>query len=408
MKEDLIVINKNKFLNHETVTLPASKSISNRVLIVDALCDNGGEIHNLSEARDTITMQRLLRSDDDILDVIDAGTTMRFLTAYLATTGQKKVLTGTPRMCQRPIKILVDALRYIGADIEYLQQDGFPPLSLKGFPGQKQNALSIRGDVSSQYISALLMIAPSLPQGLTLTLLGKVGSRPYIQMTLMIMESYGVKAAWKDDKIHVEPQSYRATTFAVEPDWSGASYWYSFLALSGSDQLKVRNLRDQSLQGDRAIADMMSKLGVKTSFDEFGATLQKTTHDENIHIDFSDCPDLAQTVAVYCAAKGIYCTMTGLESLKIKETDRVQALQNELAKIGATLKENDQQWKVIPSRQLPAAIRVDTYDDHRMAMAFAPLSTLMDVTIEAPHVVNKSFPGFWNEMKKLGFKIEAR
>ncbi|MTI20002.1 3-phosphoshikimate 1-carboxyvinyltransferase [Fulvivirga sp. RKSG066] len=388
------------------VNLPASKSISNRVLIVNALSGKSAQIHNLSEARDTVTMNRLLKSSGAELDVLDAGTTMRFLTAYLTATNQNKVLTGTPRMCQRPIKILVEALKTLGANIEYVEKEGFPPIKIKGLNNQQTDKLEVRGDVSSQYISALLMIAPTLPKGLSLTLTGKVGSKPYIEMTLKIMSRFGVDYTWKENSISIKNQAYKAPKeITIEPDWSGASYFYSFLALSKNESLIINDLVDNSLQGDRATADLFESIGVKTHFNEQTAKLEKVKHESSVTYDFTDCPDLAQTVAVVCAAKGITCHMTGLESLKIKETDRVLALQNELAKIGAQLKEEDNQWTLIPSYDLPAEVSIATYDDHRMAMAFAPLATLMDVRIEEPEVVNKSFPSFWAEMKNQGFGI---
>lgn len=404
MSSSQITLQKHASFEAARISLPASKSISNRVLIVDALCPSSSSITNLSTARDTITMKRLLSSQSQTLDVIDAGTTMRFLTAYLTVTNQEKTITGTERMCQRPIKILVNALNTLGAQIEYLNKAGYPPLAISSLAEQKTNKITIRGDVSSQYISALLMIAPVLPKGLNLILEGKIGSRPYIEMTLQIMAKFGVNATWKENTINIERQSYNSVPIEIEPDWSGASYWYSFVALAKEGSVLLPNLKQKSLQGDSAINTIMSQLGVETSFSKEGAILKKGNHINEVAINFSDCPDLAQTVAVVCAAKNIHCKMTGLESLKIKETDRILALQNELAKIGAELIASDNHWKLIPSKKLPNKVTINTYDDHRMAMAFAPLSTLMDVVIENPDVVNKSFPNFWEEVDKLGFK----
>lgn len=406
MKSKNLLIHKKSQLDDVKVQLVASKSISNRALIVNQLASEPGTISNLSEARDTQTMQRLLNSDDHTLDVLDAGTTMRFLTAFLTITNEERIITGTPRMRERPIKILVEALREIGGNIDYLQKEGYPPLHIKGLKKQINNAVSLRGDVSSQYISAMLMIGPLLPQGLSLHLVGKVGSRPYIDMTLKVMETFGVNSEWHGNTIIIAPQKYQATSMTVEPDWSGASYWYSFIALSNSGSVSIADLRDKSLQGDRAIADIMSKLGVQTEFTNKGAVLSKSFHQDNVDIDFSNCPDLAQTVAVVCAAKGIYCTMRGLESLKIKETDRIEALKKELAKIDADLNEDSGQWLLKPSSSLPDHVFINTYDDHRMAMAFAPLSCLMDVTIEDYSVVNKSFPTFWQVMEEAGFSLK--
>ena len=288
-------------------------------------------------------MIRLLKSTDPVADVLDAGTTMRFLTAYFAITGQQKTMTGTPRMCERPIGILVDALRTLGADITYLKEEGYPPLQLNGFSASGNNQISIRGDVSSQYISALLMIAPLLPNGLTLALTGPIGSRPYIEMTLEQMRFFGadVQANWDNKTITVVPKPYTPAAYAIESDWSGASYWYSVAALAKDEttEITLLGLKAKSLQGDSAIADLMQAFGVKSTFTEAGVRLTKFPASDSLAWDFTDCPDLAQTVAVCAAMKGITLRLTGIESLKIKETDRVLALQTELQKIGAELVE---------------------------------------------------------------------
>lgn len=388
------------------IQLTASKSESNRVLVMQALADEEIVLHNLSEARDTQTMQRLLQSPDPEWDVLDAGTTMRFLIAYAAADRMGKLLKGTPRMHQRPVKLLVDALRGLGADVSYVQQEGYPPVLVRGFiNGQTARRVSVRGDVSSQYISALLMIAPNLADGLELSLTGKIGSRPYIQMTLGLMQRFGIEYRWDEENvIHIAPQPYRAGTYTVESDWSGASYWYSVVALADEATVRLLGLRQDSLQGDRAVVEIMDQLGVGTQFVEDGVVLTKKTAAETLTQDFSDCPDLAQTVAVVCAAKGIPATLTGLESLRIKETDRIAALQNELQKIGARLEESDAVGKIVPavSGGLAPSATFATYEDHRMAMAFAPLATKMDVTIEDPEVVNKSYPRFWEDLAKAG------
>ena len=338
----------------------------------------------------------------------DAGTTMRFLTAFFTATNQKKVMTGSHRMKERPIGILVDALRALGADIEYLGVDGYPPHRLKGFASQKVKALKIRGDVSSQYISALMMVGPKLPQGLSLELEGKIGSRPYIEMTASLMKQFGVRLDFSGNKISIEPQNYKPTEYTVESDWSGASYWYSFAALAESAEITLPRISLTSLQGDRAIADIAEHFGVK-SIAGPNDTIKLTKMDskKELHWDFTHCPDLAQTVAVICAAKGISGFFTGLESLRIKETDRIAALQNELRKIGADLIEDDAaHWRLIPSKSLPAKASFNTYKDHRMAMAFAPLATLMDeVEIENPAVTRKSYPTFWEDVTGFGFSF---
>lgn len=402
-----ILVKKQSGIFQEKIRLASSKSESNRALIINALSGFGGELQNLSTARDTQTMIRLLKSEDAVADVLDAGTTMRFLTAYFAITNQTKTMTGTPRMCERPIGILVDALRSVGAEIHYLGKEGYPPTQLKGFSEQKSSEISIRGDVSSQYISALLMISPLLPNGLIINLLGEIGSIPYITMTIKQMEAFGVivEADWDVKKLSVKAQSYKPTSYQIESDWSGASYWYSIVALSEHPDVEIEllGLKENSLQGDSVIVDIMSNLGVKSTFTKEGVLLQKIKANDSFEWDFTDCPDLAQTVAVVLVAKKIKGTFTGLESLKIKETDRVLALQNELAKIGGTLEEVEAQtrYEVNSSGIWTATPTFETYDDHRMAMAFAPLAMLADVEIEEPGVVAKSYPSYWEDLSKI-------
>lgn len=353
-------------------------------------------------------MLRLVNSKAEEIDVEDAGTTMRFLTAYFSVANEKKVMTGSHRMKERPIGILVNALRSLGANIEYLGAEGYPPHKLNGFATQKVNTIKIRGDVSSQYISALMMVGPKLPQGLSLELEGKIGSRPYIEMTASLMKHFGVNLDFTGNKITIAPQSYKPAAFTVESDWSGASYWYSFAALAEKAEIILPRISLTSLQGDRAIADIAEHFGVRS---EPGAEntikLTKTTSKGEIHWDFTHCPDLAQTVAVICAAKNIKGFFTGLESLRIKETDRIAALQQELRKIGADLVEDDAaHWRLVPSQALPKTASFNTYKDHRMAMAFAPLATLLEqVEIENPAVTRKSYPTFWDDVKDMGFKM---
>ncbi|MBW3467304.1 3-phosphoshikimate 1-carboxyvinyltransferase [Arthrospiribacter ruber] len=384
------------------IPLPASKSESNRALIIDALTDGENELYNLAEARDTQTMIRLLKENPPVFDVLDAGTTMRFLTAYAAVTDQNKVLTGTARMCERPIGILVEALRELGAEIHYMNVEGFPPLAVHGLKDQITNKVKIRGDVSSQYISALLMIGPVLPLGIELELQGKVGSRTYIEMTLQLMKSFGISYSWEGNVIKVAPQDYKPTKFLVESDWSGASYWYSLLACSDEGELFLEGLKADSLQGDSMIVDLMSYLGVKSEFNDKGVLLTKQAVKGLDHWDFSHCPDIAQTVAVTCAIIGQKMDFTGIESLRIKETDRIFALQEELGKFNARfIEEQEGIFTLIPSVDMPASVQVKTYDDHRMAMAFMPLMTKTEVVIEEPEVVNKSYPSFWKHVGLL-------
>ncbi|GAB3974018.1 3-phosphoshikimate 1-carboxyvinyltransferase [Spirosoma terrae] len=392
-----------------TIPLASSKSESNRALIIDALTDFQCTLQNLSTARDTQTMIRLLKSSDATADVLDAGTTMRFLTAYFAVTGQSKKMTGTPRMCERPIGILVDALRKLGADITYLNNEGYPPLQINGFTKTAgTDRISIRGDVSSQYISALLMIAPTLPNGLTLELTGSIGSRPYIEMTLEQMIYFGahVTADWEANTITVSAKAYTPGPYTIESDWSGASYWYSVAALAEDEASKIEllGLKEKSLQGDSAIVDIMRPLGVDSTFTDTGVKLTKRPTEPSLSWDFTHCPDLAQTVAVCAAIKGVTLTLTGIESLKIKETDRVAALQAELQKIGAELVEVEPNHQYVVRRletvpTIPATI--ETYDDHRMAMAFAPVAMQQSIIIEEPGVVAKSYPSFWDDMARI-------
>lgn len=394
------ILKRKAVLNNVAIPLEASKSESNRALIINALSGNASVLQNLSNARDTQIMQKLLKSQDEVLDVLDAGTTMRFLTAYSLFLDRAILLTGTDRMQQRPIKILVDALKKIGGKIKYKGQEGFPPIKIKPLIKQKVNEIKIKGDVSSQYISALLMIAPSLEQGLLLHLKGKIGSKPYIQMTLDMMKLFGIQSSWTNNSIEIPPQPYLTYPYVVESDWSGASYWYSFVALANEGSLKLLGLRQKSLQGDIAIVHIMNRLGVMSTFEDDGVVLKKIPHQKEFEYDFSDCPDLAQTVAVVCGIKGIRCRMTGLESLRIKETDRIKALKKELKKFKIKLKEVEEGVWEIKSKFIPSeeVIDIKTYDDHRMAMAFAPICTHQDIKILDPSVVNKSYPSFWEHL----------
>ncbi len=390
-----------------SIILPASKSESNRALIIQALNSNPSEILNLSDSNDSRLMMDALNSTASEFDIKDAGTTMRFLTAYYAATNQVKILKGTSRMHQRPIGILVEALRDIGAKIEYLLTDGCPPIKIEGVPQQLTNSLNIKADVSSQFISAILMIAPVLPHGLTLHFKGKVMSEPYINMTLALMEMAGIKLYRNIDKVSIAHQDYKAFKLQIGADWSSASYWYAISAI-GNLQIDLTGLYKTSFQGDKIISDMMIPLGVQSQFTDSGVKLTPTNYQDEVTFDFSNCPDLAQTVMVVCAIKGIRGKMKGLESLKIKETDRILAMQNELAKIGAELIESGKDWELLPIsiEEELHPVNIMTYDDHRMAMAFAPLCFYTDVTIDKPDVVQKSYPNFWKDLKKIGAQID--
>ncbi|QNF34075.1 3-phosphoshikimate 1-carboxyvinyltransferase [Adhaeribacter swui] len=391
-----------------TVLLPASKSESNRAQIINALSGATSTLDNLSEANDTKVITNLLQSTADELNAEDAGTVMRFMTAYLAVTNQHKVITGTPRMLQRPIGILVEALRQLGAQIDYLGQEGYPPLQFKGIDRTKEYpaTLQVRGDISSQYISALLMVAPLFPQGLTIELQGKVGSRPYIQMTLSLMKHFGVEGTFAGTTITVPPQKYQSNQYTIESDWSGASYWYSMVALAKEATVELKGLRSTSFQGDSVIATIMEHLGVRTTYVADEVVLTKTDTAEIFSFDFTDCPDLAQTVAVVAAVKNVAVEMTGLESLRIKETDRIAALQQELQKIGGDLEDlGEGLFRVKPATSITNNPVFHTYEDHRMAMALAPVALLTPITIDEPAVVKKSYPRFWQDLEQLGFAI---
>ncbi|TGD82898.1 3-phosphoshikimate 1-carboxyvinyltransferase [Hymenobacter wooponensis] len=395
-----------------TAQLPASKSESNRALIIRALA-GGGQLDNLSDANDTQLMQRLLANPEaPAFDAEDAGTVMRFLTAYLAMTGRQTELTGTARMKERPIGILVDALQELGARIEYLGQEGYPPLRLLGRTPQPATdeftELTVRGDISSQYISALLMVGPMLASGLRIWLTGKVGSRPYIRMTQALMQHFGAQCRDLGEVLEVRPQAYQPTDYTVEGDWSAASYWYALVALApAGSHITLPDLRRHSWQGDQAIVGIMEKLGVNTEFLAGEAVrLTQTGKTQEFTQDFTDCPDLAQTVAVVAAALGVPVVMTGLESLRIKETDRIAALQQELAKFGGSLTdEGEGHFRASSEGFQVSGQSVATYHDHRMAMAFAPLAMRGPLTIEAPQVVRKSYPQFWSELEKVGFSL---
>jgi 3-phosphoshikimate 1-carboxyvinyltransferase len=396
--------------------LPASKSESNRALIIRALA-GGGQLDNLSDANDTQLMQRLLAAEDaEELNAEDAGTVMRFLTAYLAMTGHQTVLTGTARMQERPIGVLVDALRQLGARIDYLGQEGYPPLRLRGRTPQPADTddqpvtLQVRGDISSQYISALLMIGPTLPHGLRLRLTGKVGSRPYLHMTLALMRHFGAHARDLGVIFDVRPQPYHSANYMIEADWSAASYAYALVALAPpGSTLWLPGLRRHSWQGDQAIVGIMEQLGVQTEFREGGVQLTQGPVAPSLKHDFTDCPDLAQTVAVVAAALQVPTEFMGLESLRIKETDRIVALQTELTKFGAILTDAGEGRFVLAAANFSVnGQTVATYHDHRMAMAFAPLALRGPVIIGVPAVVRKSFPQFWQELEQLGFQLSER
>ena len=389
------------------VNLTASKSESNRVLIIRALCERHFPIHNLAAAKDTETMVELLANEGTIKDVGPAGTTMRFLTAFYANTPGKWVLTGSERMRNRPIAILVDALNKLGAKIKYLEKEGCPPLEIEG-GNLKGGKISIDGSVSSQYLSALILIAPSLPGGLEMELTGKIASIPYLKMTLALISEFGAKYSFENNTIKIEEGKYQAKEFTVEADWSAASYWYQIAALADEANITLKGLKEVSLQGDSAIVDMFKNFGVQSTFEGTQVTLEKTNSAtaDSFDYDFSDCPDVAQTLAATITGLNIKGHFKGLESLRIKETDRIAAIKKELEKFGASIDIlPDDEIKVNNSRLQTYKGCIETYDDHRVAMSIAPLCLKVDsIEIEEPNVVAKSYPNFWKDLAGKGLK----
>lgn len=394
---------------HTLVHLPSSKSISNRVLIINAMGNGNSFPENLSDCDDTQVMIHSLNEKGETLDIKAAGTAMRFLTAYLSITPGAKIITGTQRMQQRPIRILVDALRSLGAKIEYVGNEGFPPLRITGRTLNGKE-VSLQGDVSSQYISALLMIGPMLPEGLVLHLKGEIISRPYINLTLQLMTEFGAVAGWDaENSICVKPTPYRSVPYFVESDWSAASYWYQIMALSEKAEITLDGLFRESYQGDSAVAALFEQLGVETIYEEKRVRLRKTGRiTKYMEYNFVNQPDLAQTFVVTCALLGVPFRFTGLQSLKIKETDRIEALIKELGKLGYLInEENDSVLYWNGERGIADACPViDTYEDHRMAMAFAPASMVMsEIRINEPQVVSKSYSHYWIHLEEAGFTL---
>ena len=398
------------------IQLPASKSVSNRALIIYALSGGYKLPQNLSDCDDTEVIINAIRYMPEVIDIKAAGTAMRFMTAYLSVMRGIHVITGTERMKHRPIRVLVDALRKLGADIKYVNEEGFPPLRITGRK-LTGGLLEIPGNVSSQFISALLMIGPVLEEGLELRLTGNIISRPYIDLTLWMMREFGADADWSaGDTISVKPQPYKNRDYVIENDWSGASYWYEMVALSSDRDATVQlsGLMDGSKQGDSVVKYIFSLLGVKTKFETSKkeglqtVTLQRSGRCvPRLEYDFVNSPDLAQTVVVACCAKGVPFHFRGLSTLKIKETDRIEALKKELLKLGYVLKDfngSELVWDGTRCNPLKQAV-IDTYEDHRMALSFAPLSLQQPIVINNPQVVTKSYPRFWDDLKSAGFEI---
>ncbi|MEL1247339.1 3-phosphoshikimate 1-carboxyvinyltransferase [Flavobacterium helocola] len=404
---------KSSSIKHPApIKITGSKSETNRLLLLQALYPNL-ILENTSNSDDSEVMLKALQnfqlptSNIQLVDVHHAGTAMRFLTAYFSVQeGKEVVLTGSSRMKERPIKILVDALNQLGADISYEENEGFPPIKIIG-KKLIQNKVSLPANVSSQYISALLLIAPKLENGLELTLEGEITSVPYIKMTLTLLNEIGVKTSFVGNKISVKPQfTIHNSQFTIESDWSSASYWYSIVALSEIDfQVTLFSYKKNSLQGDSALANIYQDFGVETVFNEDNSiTITKTKNHQSsiVNYQLNNCPDIAQTIAVTCFGLGIGCHLTGLHTLKIKETDRLEALKTELTKLGATISVTNESLTLEASNHINENIAIDTYQDHRMAMAFAPLALKISLTINQAEVVSKSYPDFWEDLKIIG------
>ncbi len=391
------------------IKITGSKSESNRLLLLNALYP-GITIKNLSNSDDAAVMQKGIQVKEGKVDIHHAGTAMRFLTAFFASQeGVNVTLTGSQRMQERPIKILVDALKNLGADIDYLKNEDYPPLLIKGKTLNKHK-VSLPADISSQYISALLLIAPSLEDGLALELVGNITSVPYIKMTLGLLEQIGIASSFEGNTVSVLPKKLVSeSSITVESDWSSASYFYSITALcEEGTEISLSSYRKESLQGDSVLKELYKDFGVKTIFKEDSISLVKTKTSQiaDIEYDLANAPDLAQTVAVTCFGLGIGCHLTGLHTLKIKETDRLLALKNELSKLGAKVSVTNKTLTLESSNKINSEVAIDTYSDHRMAMAFAPLALKTAIVINNAEVVSKSYPDFWKDLEQLGFKIK--
>lgn len=404
---------------HGSVLLSGSKSVSNRVLIIKALSGKKFTIQNLSPSDDTQLLSQLLDSQDEVWDCHHAGTTFRFLTAFLAVRPGTQILTGSERMKNRPIKDLVDALRQLGADIEYLENPGYPPLKIHSPSFKDHNHIRISASVSSQFISALLLISPTLPGGMVIEMEGTVVSRPYIDMTIDIMAYFGVHVKESNHTFRITQQKYQNREFFVEGDWSAASYFYIIAGLSKKSDIQIGGLFEESLQGDKEIVHIGEKMGIKTDFHQQGLTIVKNEDVKSTPLleqDFLKVPDLAQSVSVMCAGTGTHGLFSGLQTLRLKETDRITAVRTELQKVGVSFfkipekfaKKSNKEFYLMEgnaAHYTGDTPTFNTYEDHRMAMSFAPLALLYPIRIHHPEVVSKSYPSFWDNLAALGFKI---
>lgn len=407
-----LLLSANTAKINSEIKITGSKSETNRLLLLQALFP-GIQIENISNSDDAEVMQKGLSIKKGVVDIHHAGTAMRFLTSYFASTPDREVtLTGSTRMKERPVKILVDALRQLGADVQYIENEGFPPLRIKG-QNLSGNKVILAANVSSQYISSLLLVAPILKNGLELTLDGEITSVPYIKMTLALLNDLGVKTSFTGNTVIVFPfdDPMVTKTITVESDWSSASYFFSLIALSQpGSEVTLSSYKENSLQGDAVLVEIYKQFGVRASFSNNSVKLVKETVEvakTPFSYNLTNAPDIAQTIAVTCFALGIGCHLTGLHTLKIKETDRLEALKTELVKLGASIQVTNSELTLQPSAKINQHIAIDTYNDHRMAMAFAPLALKVPLIVNDAGVVSKSYPDFWNDLQKIGFHIQS-
>ena len=403
-----LILKKSNILSGSVLSISGSKSESNRLLILKALYP-GITILNISKSDDTNVLVKALSAKSSNVDIHHAGTAMRFLTAFFAISKEKEItLTGSTRMQNRPVKILVDALISVGADIKYLNKTGFPPLLIKG-KEFNNNELSLNSNVSSQYISALLLIGSTLKNGLKINLKGEITSKPYIVMTLSLLKQLGILYSFKENIIKINSFNDLTVkkTITVESDWSSASYYYSFVALSPiNTDIILNTFKNTSLQGDSILSKIFNEFGVETIFNDNSITIKKTkVSKQTVAFDLISSPDLAQTIAVTCLGLGINCSLTGLKTLLIKETNRLLALQNEIKKLGTDIEITKDSLSFNNPNKINNNVTIDTYEDHRMAMAFAPLSVLANIIINESDVVSKSYPDFWIDLTKIGITI---
>ena len=401
-------LHKSAIHKKSEIQITGSKSESNRLLLLQALFPEI-KVENVSNSDDSVLMASALRSDSDIVDISHAGTAMRFLTAYFAVQeGREVILTGSKRMKERPIKILVNALTELGADISYEKNEGYPPIKIKG-KKLKRSEVSLKAYVSSQYISALLLVASKLENGIQLTLEGEITSVPYIKMTLALLDEIGVQSSFEGNRIKVfpKPDDVETKTLVVESDWSSASYFFSIAALSPiGTEIKLSSYKENSLQGDSVLVAIYKEFGVETDFFNNTITIKKVENNDKAKtFNLVHAPDIAQSIAVTCFALGIPCDLTGLHTLKIKETDRLVALKTEIEKLGGEVDITDESLYLHPSSNIKEGVVIDTYHDHRMAMAFAPLTLKTSLIVDDAMVVSKSFPSFWEDLKSIGFQI---